>query len=279
MFGSAAAPERAEGHSAARVATVVTAALISLVIVIMVATPCLVLIRIMEHSLIYKTMRTPRAMVSEIYPHLKTGDLLMFVPSSHMPFNSGLTQAFYTHSAMLMREGDLVYTSESTPGGPIMPNPDRPGAEYHMKWGATLTPFFTRIKFYAGTVYVMRLSRPLDPAREQRLKATADRLHSVGAPYPTMLQMFVSAWLGRNSPARHCFQHVAHLLDEARLTPLDLGAPLTDSGSLQVCRDICGLPGRALPDGYSYAPPIALMYDIGALVFDGDPPAAAPGAR
>jgi hypothetical protein len=254
----------------ARIAALVAAALIALVIIIMVATPYLILARIMEYNMIYLTMRAPRAMVSEIYPLLKTGDLLMFVSSSHLPANSGIVQIYYTHTAMLMREGDLIYTTESQTGTEVMPNPDSPGTDYHMKKGAASAPFLTRVKFYTGTVYVMRLSRPLDPAREQCLKATADRLHSVGYPYPTMQQAFGAALLGRKVPARHCFQHVAHLLDEARLTPLGLDAPLADSGIIQVCRDVCGLPGRALPDGYSYDPPIALMYDIGALGFDED---------
>lgn len=254
----------------ARIAALVAAALIALVIIIMVAIPHLILIRIMEYHMVYRNMRTARAKVSDIYQHLKTGDLLMFMASSHLPVNSGLTQTFFSHTAMIMREGDLVYTTEADPGSEVMPNPDRPGTDYHMKKGASSAPFLTRIKFYTGTVYVMRLSYPLDPVREQRLKATADQLHSVGYPYPTMQQAFGAALLGRKVPARHCFQHVAHLLDEARLTPLGLDAPLADSGIFQVCRDVCGLPGRALPDGYSYGPPIALMYDIGALGFDED---------
>lgn len=112
----------------------------------------------------------------------------------------------------------------------------------------------TRVKFYTGTVYVMRLSRPLDPAREQRLKATADQLHSVGYPYPTMQQAFGAALLGRKVPARHCFQHVAHLLDEARLTPLGLDAPSPIQASFRCAAMFAACQGAPSPTATATTP-------------------------
>jgi hypothetical protein len=255
--------------SLARIAAVLAAAVILLILIIAVAFPYAVLIRIMDHSRMYRTVRTPRVKVSELYPHLKTGDLLLFVSASHSPTNSGFSQTFFSHSAMLMREGDLVYTSEAQPGTELMPHPGRPGANYHMKRGAASAPFFPRVKYYTGLVYVVRLSRPLDPERERRLKAAADRLHAEGYPYPSALQVCAAGLLGRKAPARHCFQHVAHLLDLAGLAPEGRGAPLADSDVVQVCRDVCALPGRALPGGYRYSPPAEIVYDIGALDPDG----------
>jgi hypothetical protein len=250
----------------ARLAAVVVAAVVLLVVVIAVAFPYLVLVRIMEHSRTYLAVRAPRAKVSEAYPHLKTGDILLFVSASHLPTNSGLCQTYFSHAAMLTREGDLVYTSEAQMGTELMPNP--PGADYRMKKGAASAPMLTRVKHYPGSVYVMRLSRALDPPRERRLKAAADQLHADGYAYPSASQAFFAAVLGRKVAARHCFQHIAHLLDEVGLTPLDREAPLADSGFLRVCREVCGLASRALPDGYYYEPPVELVYDIGALAFD-----------
>ena len=44
-----------------------------------------------------------------------------------------------------------------------------------------------------------------------------------------------------------------------------LGAePLRGAGLLGTCHAVCGLPGRELPDGYRYAPPVQLLYDIDA---------------
>ena len=261
--------------SPARIAAIVVATIILLIVVLAVAFPYIILVRIMEYNQMYITVRTPRAKISEIYPHLKTGDMLMFVSASHLPANSGLSQTFFSHAAMLMREGDLIYTSEAQMGTELMPNPDRPDTDYHMKKGAASAPMLTRVKFYTGNTYVMRLSRALDSARERLLKATADRLHSVGHAYPTARQALAAVVLGRRAPARHCFQHVAHILDEVGLTPLNRSTPLADSGFLQVCRDVCGLANCALPDGYCYEPPIELVYDIGTLSFGegrADPP-------
>ena len=158
-------------------------------------------------------------------------------------------------------------------GTELMPNPDRPGTDYRMKWGADSAPMLTRLKYYTGNAYVMRLSRALDPAREQLLKATAERLHRAGYAYPTSQQAVAAVALGRRAAARHCFQHTAHLIDEVGLTPLDRDAPLADSGFIRVCHDVCGLARRPLPDGYCYEPPIELIYDVGVLSF-GEPAVA-----
>ena len=249
----------------ARTVAIVGALLAVVVIAIAVAFPYVLITRMMEYNRMFVVMRTPRATVSEAYSHLNTGDILLFVTATNMPFNSGFTQSFYSHTAMLMREGDLVYTSEAQLGTELMPDPNRPGVDHHMKPGAAAAPMLTRVKYYTGSVYVMRLSRALDPGREQRLKAVADQLHAVGYPYPTAQQAFSSTVLRRRVAARHCFQHVAHLLDAAGLTPLDRAAPLADSGFIRVVRDVCELPGRALPDGYRYEPPVQLVYDIGTL--------------
>lgn len=249
-------------RSTTRILTALATATILLLIVIAVAIPYFAFVRVMEYSYKYHNVRIPRMTISEAYPHLNTGDILMHL--SHLPSSSSLTHhAFFSHAAMLMREGDLVYTTESQSGQGLMPNPNRPGTDYYMTKGAASAPLLTRLKFCTDTVYVMHLSHPLDPAREQRLKATADQLHRDRYAYPTVRQALASAALGLKIPARHCFQHVAHLLDEVGLTPLNLDSGLlAESGIFQVCREVCNLVGRALPDGYYYKPPVELIYDI-----------------
>lgn len=254
-MGSARASNR-------RIATVAVATSILLAIIIMVALPYIALARTVEYIYSHHAVRHPRVPISEAYQTLKTGDILMHL--SHLPSNSNLThQAFFSHVSMLMREGDLIYTSEAQTGTELMPNADRPGTDYYMARGAASAPLLTRLKFASDTVYVMRLSHPLDPTREERLKATADQLHRVQYPYPTACQALTASLLARGDiPARHCFQHVAYLVDTAGLTPLDQEPPLAKRGFFQVCRDISDLPGRALPDGYYYTPPVELIYDI-----------------
>lgn len=211
----------------------------------------------------YSILRTPQVKISEIYPLLKTGDLLMFVSPTCV--NSALCQTFFSHASMLLREGDLVYTTETQTKCEIMPNPDVPGTDYYMKKGAALAPMLTRVKFHSGMSFVMPLSHALDPEREQVLKNTADQLHKIGYPYPTIKQGIASMVFGCKTSTRHCFQHVAHLLDVAGLTPLNQDKPLAELGFLQVCQIISNLANCALPNGYHYGRPIRLLYDIDTL--------------
>ena len=250
----------------ARIAAVIIAAIILLIIVLLVAFPFFLLIRIVEHNVMYGTLRTPQVKISEIYPLLKTGDLLMFVPQVCNLSNACLSHSFFSHASMLLRDGNLVYTTEAHPtGGELMPNPDVPGTDYYMKKGAASAPMLTRVKFYSGMTFVMPLSHTLDPEREQVLKNTADQLHKIGYPYPTVKQGIASMVFGCKTSTRQCFQHVAHLLDVAGLTPLNQDTPLAELGFLQVCQIISNLANCPLPDGYHYGRPIRLLYDIDML--------------
>jgi hypothetical protein len=133
-----------------------------------------------------------------------------------------------------------------------------------MAHGADLTPLLTRLKYYTGDYYVLRLSRPLDPQRAEALKAAAEHLGRVQYPYPTTFQVLLGL-AGKKTATRHCFQHAAHLLDTAGLVPADRSEPLAAAGFLEVCHEICQLPGRPLAGGYCYAPPVQVIYDVGTL--------------
>lgn len=255
----------------ARALTLTLATVVVLVIVFAVMATCALVVQSLGNYVKYSAKTAPRAKVSEAYPHLKTGDLLLFASTVNHPFNTGFTQMFYCHCGVVLREGPLIYISESQQAGDdTMPASQRAGALYQTRDGASVNPMLTRLKYYNGCVYVLRLSRALDPAREEALKATADRLHAVGCAYPTTAQMAREALRLGRSGGRHCFQHVSYLLDEHGLAPLGQGAPLAGAGPIQASRNICGIAGRALPDGYYYEDPVQLIYDIDTLSF-GDP--------
>lgn len=244
-------------------AALVAASVIVLVLALTAALAAIGLFRMAEYCRRHGAVRAPRCRVSDIYDLLKTGDLLLFVASTHSLTNSVFTQTFYSHVGVLLREGEIVRVSESQPGLGLMPDPARPGADRLMHRGADLTPLLTRLKYYPGDCYVLRLSRPLDSEREEALRRRAAALSREEYPYPGKAQL-VLGFFGWATESRHCFQHVAHLLDSAGLGPLDRG-PLSEAGFTGVCREICELPGRPLPGGYSYAPPLQLVYDVDAV--------------
>lgn len=242
----------------------VTAFIIAtIILLIAIIFPYFIIFGILNHNSSISTINTfARARVSDIYSKLKTGDLIMFAGTARMPIISGICQTFFTHAAMVIRQGDLVYITEAQYGESIMPNPDVPGSHYYMKPGTTFSPILTRLKFYSGQPYVMQLSKPLDLYREDLLKKMSTQL--LKYPYPTNLELLYQALFNGKINSRHCFMHVAHLLDLINLSPIYYNK-LTDYKSVQVCRDICNLSKKELPEGYYYEDPIELLYDIGSL--------------
>lgn len=246
----------------AQVGIVVVATIVLLIIVaVAVVLPYGILVRATECGHLHAADRAPRAKISEVYDSLKTGDILLFASSVPVLSNIGITQTLYSHAALLCRSGDIVTTSEAQMGAELVPAATGGAAATHMRPGAASAPLLTRIKYYSGRVYVMRLSRELDSARERRLTAAADALHRAEYPYPTATGACAAAVFGIPAPARHCFQHVAYLLGVAGL---GLGS---GSGIIQVCRDVCSIANRPLADGFFYESPIELLYDIDALTF------------
>jgi hypothetical protein len=250
---------------ALRTAAVVLAALILLILVLTILLVFIGLHRMSEYYAMFVTVRTPRIKMTDLYDHLKTGDLLLFVATTNAGTNSMLTQTFYSHGAVVLREGELVYASETQAGAEIMPDPADPTRkDIKLEPHVSLTPLLTRLKYYTGACYVVRLSRALDPEREEILKREAERLCVEKYPYPSLFQSFLGIF-GWRTATRHCFQHVAHLLDKARLTPLGQKEPLAAASFLDVCEEVITLPGRPLPDGYAYEPPVQILYDVGAI--------------
>jgi len=235
----------------------VAASIFILTCIIIASVPCVIFARAILYNRDHQYPVGARAYVSEIYPHLKSGDILLFRGISALPHRYVMGTMF-EHAAILLREGEIVYISEIERGSSLlMPDPDAPGAKIHMAMGVNATPLLTRVKYYNGIIYVMRLSRALDASRERSLKAAARR----SCTYPTLLHGAAELALGLKTGTRHCFQHVAHMLDTAGLTPAD--AQLADVGFLEVCRELCNLQGRPLLDGYYYEPPVEIVYDIG----------------
>ena len=140
----------------------IAATIFILTCIIVATTPCIIVKRAILYNRAHQYPVGARAYMSEIYPHLKTGDILLFRGISPLPHRY-VTGALFEHAAVLLREGELIYISEIEPGGArLMPDPDTPGAEIHMAPGVNATPLLARVKYYNGIIYVMRLSRALD---------------------------------------------------------------------------------------------------------------------
>lgn len=241
-----------------RLATVI-ATIIALIIIAAVVFPYYTLLSCTSWYETWHEHRiTQRELVSDAYARLKTGDVLLFISGNEMLAKNVVSRTYFSHVGTIVREGDLVYISEAQPGESIMPKINAAGV-HRLKPGAALAPFLSRVKYYMGSVFLLRLSRPLAAPRAELLKRTAERLHVDGYPYPSGRQAITSFLFGGKVNARHCFQHTAHLLDVVGLTP-----NIATAGIRKTCQLVCALGGQALPDGYSYSQPIELVYDVDA---------------
>ena len=197
--------------------------------------------------------RPPRACLSALYARLDTGDLVFFRTSAGAT-TAGLCQLPYSHGAVVLREGPLVYLSECQPCTALMPDPGAPGADLFLPEGACLTPFLPRARYYRGAVFVARRLRPLPAAAAEAMKQAGEGAAAARAPYPGLGALALAAAFGLPARGRHCFQHVAHVLEAGGVR---LPAPAGRLGVVEVGRAVSALPG-----GGEYAPAAELVWDL-----------------
>jgi hypothetical protein len=228
----------------------VVVVLVCLIIVLAVTLMIVGYARGMQYWNRFQNVKFPRRLMSDVYPTLKTGDIALFIASAHGFTNSMLSQEVFSHAGMVVEIDGRLYLSESTQGTMVAPG-------VKSKNGSDLVPLLTRLKNYSGQMFFMQLSEPLDENTARRLASAARVRH----PYPKLLHLIKGALFGDQS-ARHCFQHIGFLLDEANIAS-DAGS-FSGHGYIGVCKSIIGLPGERLRVGrVRYDPPFEAVYDIG----------------
>ncbi len=120
-----------------------------------------------------------------------------------------------------------------------------------------MTPLLSRLADYKGIMYIVALNRNLSPNNAQRVLSAARAVRA----YPSAAQV-VSGCLGFRTAAPHCFQYVGALLDAAGLRPISGAVPYSNKGFVSVISAITELPGQELANGYMYAPPAEIVYNI-----------------
>lgn len=241
--------------SPARAIAAAAAALLVVLLVVVAAAAAIGVSRAARYRARYEDVVYPRALVSGAYPAMKPGDLILFVASTHGFSNSMATCQFFSHAGVVTRAGGRLCLSEAVSSSRILKGAAPLAATPH----ARLSPLLARLKHYAGVAYWAPLREPLAPAAEARLA----RLAAERAPYPSARQLIAGA-LGVPTASRHCFQHVAWLLDEIGAAPAG-APPLAEAGFYGVAGAVAALPGGGrLKNGSAYAPPRALLYDIDA---------------
>jgi len=213
--------------------------------------------------------RYGRARISTLYPHLRTGDILLFsARASLIPI---ATQSQFTHAAMVVRRPGPRCGAQCRQqwGGALGPEPGSaltapapaPGAAHDcidcdvmiaevcggisdgklaegfmLPAGAVLSPLLARLKYYPGAAYVMRLSRidNLSSSLSHEAAAAIDSALSarLGRPFAPPASIMLATLLGQ--PTFHCYGLVSQLVDAAlrRADAASEGAPPLSSESV-----------------------------------------------
>jgi len=236
--------------------------------------------------------------ISDIYDKLKSGDIILYKCNSlsisgilannyytHIgmvvKYDSAANDSAANDSAATdgaaancdaYKQVTDVYISETNPAFEYLPRDYkinnwyglRPHIKKHQtgwktNYGSDLLPLLVRLKYYPGECFIMRLNKPLDVKRNNHLlNAVKEK-----CPYPTPLQA-ISILAEKNiaqrqkTYARHCFQHIAKLLDTMNIT----NNMLDEFGFFSVCNKVAYIDGEKLNDGFLYETPIKIIYDL-----------------
>jgi len=213
-----------------------------------------------------KTRGFPRVLISDIYPlpeddrdrqplHLKSGDIILFIAHTDGFSNSLFTQDLFSHCGIVHKKHDGLYINEVSLSCSYQPDDICSDGKPH-SW-----PLLTRLKHYPGSCFLVKLNKPLDLQRKQRLDYYAGSASS----YPTAYQILLSLFGLRFYSSRHCMEHVAWIIDSIGLTPLKYQRKKTSllgAGFLKCSRAVTGISRLALPDGYYYEEPAQILYNI-----------------
>ena len=232
---------------------IIVGVIVMLTLILLISFPLIVLLRIMEYNKLYPTYRTKRVNISDLYDTINTGDILLFVSSSHFPANSAFSHTFFTHSAVLWKSNNNILTSESQNGTELL---NINGKEIFMDKGSTYTYLLPRIKYYTGNVYIMKLKKKLDNEKEKKIINTIKDTN--GYPYPSMIDIFKSI-IFKASTTRHCFQHVGYILNKSGVTNLNI------NNLIQICKDVCNLNLSSKYEESLYNEPIHILYNIDTI--------------
>jgi hypothetical protein len=258
--------------------------LIIIILIVIVIGACAIIKREYTYFQKYENVRMINYVpISDLYDNLKTGDIILFKSNSKSLSSTVLTHVYYTHIGIVIKhkfahslmnnsnasEDIPLYISETNPAFEYLPinyNKEfdlKPAKYAHDGWrtnnGTDILPLLIRIKYYPGDSYIMSLNKKLDPKREELLIKYSKEF----CPYPTPMQG-LKILMEKNinnkqiTNAKHCYQHVANLLDKINIT----NNLYSDYGVISICKKLAYIYGEELNDGYVYNSPIKIVYDI-----------------
>jgi len=218
----------------------------------------------------FENIRFPRVLMSDLYPRLKPGDLVMFSASTRETGHSIFTQCFYTHAAIITRgrqgaNSRMLFVSESCSRGYPHVHLTRGGhgthhsavaSEIESTGHARVTPLMASVGSYAGRAFVSQLAAPLTEKQSARLDEFHDR---PAKPYPGLVAGVLLDALGVRRDTAYCFDHIFDILADIHLLPQS--SDLANVRGIRAATRFHELIGLPLADNV-YAPVREIVYDV-----------------
>lgn len=207
-----------------------------------------------------------RISITSAYPHLKSGDILLFI--SYGVAISLFTGNQYGHAGIVVEIDGELYISETTTS-----DANNPGLNSSVNYmhspsqdGVRLSHLIPRLAHYAGSVHLMSLKNPLTTNQEITLKKHVREFCEYPSRARIVFHILLSK-IGVNISCQyHCFSHVAHILDEIGFTPVSIASKnktLCGSGVIGVVNTVSTMWKETLAIDNAYMEPVELICDLG----------------
>lgn len=161
---------------------------------------------------IYKDISIDRLLLSNVYDNLKTGDLILFRSTLTSPIaDMFMTNFVYKHVGLIVKIRNILYITEiNNDKNVFYKNNDN---VVLMPSGISIVPLLTRLKYYAGLIYLSTLYVQLNPEKEKNL---IDKILSLKEyiTYPSIICLFQNFVLNISLPnsVMHCYSYMYYLL-------------------------------------------------------------------
>jgi len=212
--------------------------------------------------------------ISDIYDELNSGDIILFKGYYVNDLYNVLNNSFFGHPSILIKKYDIekqtniLYILESNAYEVLVPIDYKDEKKYGSKYfnyeprnnmnkkgisffknGVNVIPMLTRFKYTPSNFYVMRLNKPISAAMNDALMQMTKSDH---------IQWGIGQKISFKKKTYHCWQFIAHVLDQIGLT----NNLLKSSNILNVCNKVSQIYHEKLNDGYQYEKPIQMIYDF-----------------
>lgn len=161
---------------------------------------------------IYQIIPVEKAILSKEYDNLNTGDLILLRSTLTSPIADLFMSKFvFKHIGLVININNVKYITEINNYKNIFYKTKK--ETVLMPAGIAIVPLLTRLKYYAGLMFISKLKHSLSTEQETALINKVYELEKI-CTYPSMTVLFQNFVLGFPMPnnVMHCYSYIYTLL-------------------------------------------------------------------